>query len=189
MSAAMRWQLRTRAPSDPALRALIQIGADMHRIMRACDGEVCLELVILLSGGERGVGELARMMSLELSAVSLRLGNMKRQGLVACRREGSRKFYALTPVVKVAVVGAFRVLTIRIDGGAEIRVAMPQKLMKEIEASWQSFPTRAVALPASASERPRPEVREVNVNELAARVRASAASGAVRVSGKVRQKK
>lgn len=162
--------MRQAERADAAQQALTVLATGLHRKMRACDGEVCLELLILMTDGERSVGALARMMSLDLPAVSARLASLKRNGLVIDRREASRKFYALTSLVKVATAGAFRVVTIRSVGGGEVRIAAPAKLMKQIAAKWKGAEAYAAANPEALLEEPRAEVCEVDVSELAARV-------------------
>lgn len=166
----MRWQMPKAGPTDAAQQAMTEVASGLHRIMRLCDGEVCLELLMLMADGERSVGAMARMMSLDLPAVSLRLGKLSRNGLVTWRRQGSKKFYALTPVVKVNTLEAFRVVTIRTEGGGEMRVAVPEELMRQLETKWREADAMDATRPQVLEDDASAEVREVDLSELAARV-------------------
>ncbi len=161
--------MRQAERADAAQQALTVLATGLHEKMRSCDGEVCLELMILLADGERRVGHLARMMSLDMPAVSARLGTMKDKGLVMSRIAGNKRFYSLSSLVRVVTRGRFRVVDIRAAGGGEVRIAIPLKLMQQLTAKWTLVDAHAASLP-EMNEVDAPEVRQIDLKELAARV-------------------
>lgn len=69
-----------------------------------------LELLDLLTQGERTVDELATTSELGLTSVSAHLQALRRAGLVVGRREGTRVHYALSGEDVAAVVDRVRIL-------------------------------------------------------------------------------
>ena len=69
------------AMAEEMLKAL----ANRHRLMILCQ----------LNGGETPVGELATMLGVRDSTVSQHLALLRKDGLVATRREGQTVFYSL----------------------------------------------------------------------------------------------
>jgi DNA-binding transcriptional ArsR family regulator len=154
---------------DAAQQALTALATGLHTRMRACDGEVCLELLVLLADGERRVGHLAKMLSLDMPAISARLAAMKRRGLVMSRIAGSKRFYSLSSLVKVVTRGRFRAIDVRASGGGEVQIAVPLKLMRQLSSKWTLLESR-VAKGAQISDVVEPEIRSIDLNELANRV-------------------
>ena len=80
-------------PIDEAMnRPLSEIKADLFR---ALAHPVRVRVLELLTGGERSVGDMAPVVSAELSHLSQQLGVLRRSGLVVTRKEGSTVFYSL----------------------------------------------------------------------------------------------
>lgn len=65
-------------------------------LMKALSSENRLMLLCQLADGEKSVGELAETLGLRQAAVSQQLGLLRRDGLVAARREGRVMHYRLT---------------------------------------------------------------------------------------------
>lgn len=65
---------------------LLKAMANRHRLMILCQ----------LIGGEHSVGELADFLNLRDSTVSQHLALLRKDGLVATRREGQTIWYAIT---------------------------------------------------------------------------------------------
>ena len=72
---------RNRNPSALALKAL----GEPRRV----------EILQLLRGGARAVGEIAREVDVSQQAVSQHLAVLARAGLVAARKDGTRSVYAV----------------------------------------------------------------------------------------------
>lgn len=161
--------MRSVQRADSAQQGLTALATGLHQKMRSCDGEVCLEILILLADGERRVGHLARMLEIDMSVVSTRLGIMKQRGLVMSRNAGGGRFYALSSLVKVVTRGWYRLVKIRAMGGGEIRLAIPLKLMRQLAARGKVVDAHAPAIP-EMNEVDVPEVRHIDLEELSARV-------------------
>jgi ArsR family transcriptional regulator, virulence genes transcriptional regulator len=54
-----------------------------------------VQILHLLDGGERSVGELVEMTGLRKAAVSQNLGLMRERNLVSARRDGQKVYYSL----------------------------------------------------------------------------------------------
>ncbi len=149
-----------------ALQSLTDLATGLHDRMRGCDGEVCLELLILLIDGERGVSALARMLSLDMPAISSRLTHLRDGGLVIGRSVGPRRFYSLSSLVRVRARGVkpdrplrptkragWFDLRIRAGtGGGELVVAIPEQVIRHIRARWKEIGEPEIGLPPPATE-------------------------------------
>jgi DNA-binding transcriptional ArsR family regulator len=71
-----------------------------------------LRLLLLLSGGERGVTELCDAMRLPQPSVSHHLSLLRMANFVECRRDGKRAFYRLSPSVRVPEAGTVEITTV-----------------------------------------------------------------------------
>ncbi|MCR6633221.1 MAG: metalloregulator ArsR/SmtB family transcription factor [Magnetospirillum sp.] len=65
------------------------------RLLQAMGNPHRLRVLRELLGGERCAGDLGRMTGLQPSALSQHLSRLRADGLVRCRRAGSRIYYAL----------------------------------------------------------------------------------------------
>jgi DNA-binding transcriptional ArsR family regulator len=68
-----------------AAEDLLKALANRHRLMILCQ----------IAGGERSVGELAEFLGLRDSTVSQHLALLRKDGLVATRREGQTVWYSI----------------------------------------------------------------------------------------------
>jgi DNA-binding transcriptional ArsR family regulator len=166
-----------------AQQEVTALATGLHQRMRSCDGEVCLELLMLLADGERGVGALAKMLLLDMPAVSTRLATLKREGLVVCRAFGPRRYYMLSPAVRVARSGGQCQLVIQCSGGGEISIGMPEVLVERLRVRWERLGD------SDLDRRPGEQirVRQISVRAIAARARAAvnrARGGAKTSSGR-----
>jgi len=73
---------------------LLKALANRHRLMIVCQ----------LIDGERSVGELADLLDIRQSAVSQHLALLRKDGLVATRREGQTIFYRIGSGPAAAIV-------------------------------------------------------------------------------------
>lgn len=73
-----------RASADDA-NALLKALANPHRLMIVC----------ALNEGEQSVGALARMLGVRETLASQHLGLLRRDGVVAARRDGQTIYYGL----------------------------------------------------------------------------------------------
>jgi ArsR family transcriptional regulator, virulence genes transcriptional regulator len=64
-------------------------------LMKALSSPKRLMILCQLAGGERSVGEIARLLDMRDAAVSQQLGLLRRENLVVARREGQSIFYSL----------------------------------------------------------------------------------------------
>ncbi|MFN2115771.1 MAG: ArsR/SmtB family transcription factor [Anaerolineae bacterium] len=80
-----------RSPADVSDRSLRRAAT----LFRAAGDLGRLRVLVLLSDGELCVGGLAEALGDNMPTVSQRLLALRRQGLVARRREGKRVYYSL----------------------------------------------------------------------------------------------
>lgn len=73
-------------------------------LMKALSSENRLLLLCQLADGDKTVGELARDLGLRQAAVSQQLALLRKEGLVAARRDGRSMHYALTGAEARAVI-------------------------------------------------------------------------------------
>lgn len=67
------------------------------RLLKALANERRLQVLCLLAGGERSVGELNELLDLSQSALSQHLAVLREEGVVRTRRDAQAVFYSLTP--------------------------------------------------------------------------------------------
>lgn len=82
----------TDAPSTDAMTAKATEAADF---LKALAHEGRLMILCHLSGGERSVTELERLLDQRQAAVSQQLARLRLEGLVSSRREGKAIFYSI----------------------------------------------------------------------------------------------
>lgn len=80
---------------DP--EAMRRHAGDAALLLKALGNEKRLQLLCLLADGERSVGELNARLDLSQSALSQHLALLRRDGLVASRREAQAVYYSLSP--------------------------------------------------------------------------------------------
>ena len=100
---------------------MIRTGTDTAQAaawFHALSDETRLEVVRLLSRGERCVCELQEALGAAQSRLSFHLKTLKTAGLVSDRREGRWVYYALNPAVLDAIA-AFAAEVRPGDGGGE----------------------------------------------------------------------
>lgn len=79
------------------LDAMQAHAGDAARLLKALANERRLQVLCLLAGGERSVGELNELLELSQSALSQHLAVLREEGLVDTRREAQMIFYSLAP--------------------------------------------------------------------------------------------
>lgn len=67
------------------------------QLLKALANERRLQVLCLLAGGERSVGEINELLALSQSALSQHLAVLREEGLVATRREAQMVHYSLRP--------------------------------------------------------------------------------------------
>lgn len=84
-------------PANGPMRraALIDHAAEASALMKAMGHEGRIAILCHLSAGECSVTELERLLGLRQAAVSQQLARLRADGLVACRRDGKARFYAI----------------------------------------------------------------------------------------------
>ena len=88
----LTWNACTRLPTRPA--SLLKALANRHRLLILCQ----------LIENERSVGELAEFLGIRDSTVSQHLALLRRDGLVAARREGQTIWYSIASTPARAVL-------------------------------------------------------------------------------------
>ena len=81
----------------PDLGAMRAHAGEAARLLKALANERRLQVLCLLAGGERSVGEINQMLALSQSALSQHLGVLREEGLVDTRREAQTIYYSLAP--------------------------------------------------------------------------------------------
>jgi DNA-binding transcriptional ArsR family regulator len=82
--------------------------SDAAALLKALSNENRLLLLCTLAGGELSVSELNQVVDLSQSALSQQLGVLRRQGLVATRREAQTIYYSLAPSDASAIIEVLR---------------------------------------------------------------------------------
>ena len=92
------------ARSDFDLTAMQAHAGEAAKLLKALANERRLQVLCLLAGGERSVGELNEMLELSQSALSQHLAVLREEGLVDTRREAQTIHYSLAPGPAAAVM-------------------------------------------------------------------------------------
>jgi len=95
-----------RPKASPAfdLAAMQAHAGDAAQLLKALANERRLQVLCLLAGGERSVGEINALLDLSQSALSQHLAVLREEGLVQTRREAQMIYYALAPGPAAAVM-------------------------------------------------------------------------------------
>src|SRR5690606_30217531 len=96
----------TRRKTETAfdLAAMQAHAGDAAQLLKALANERRLQVLCLLAGGERSVGELSQLLDLGQSALSQHLAVLREENLVQTRREAQTIYYALMPGPAAAVM-------------------------------------------------------------------------------------
>ncbi len=86
------------------LAAMQAHAGDAAQLLKALANERRLQVLCLLAGGERSVGELNELLDLSQSALSQHLAVLREEGLVQTRREAQTIYYSLAPGPAAAVM-------------------------------------------------------------------------------------
>ncbi len=95
---------RNRTPPAFDLDAMHAHAGEATRLLKALANEKRLQVLCLLAGGERSVGEMQGLLDLGQSALSQHLAVLRDEDLVRTRREAQTIFYALAPGPAEAVI-------------------------------------------------------------------------------------
>ena len=96
----------TGAAHDPVDAAAMQAAADdASALMKALANRHRLLILCRLTDGEKSVGDLAGFLGIRDSTVSQHLALLRREKLVAARREGQTIWYRIASEPARAVVG------------------------------------------------------------------------------------
>ena len=90
--------------TDFDLAAMQAHAGDAAQLLKALANERRLQVLCLLAGGVRAVGELNALLDRSLSALSQHLAVLREEGLVRTRREAQTIYYALAPGPAAAVM-------------------------------------------------------------------------------------
>lgn len=74
------------------------------KLLKALANERRLQVLCLLAGGERSVGEINELLDLSQSALSQHLAVLREEGLVQTRRDAQLVYYSLAPGPAAAVM-------------------------------------------------------------------------------------
>ncbi|NLC61682.1 MAG: helix-turn-helix transcriptional regulator [Gammaproteobacteria bacterium] len=90
-------------PENFDLAAMQEHAGEAAQLLKALANERRLQVLCLLAGGERSVGEINQMLDLSQSALSQHLAVLRDEGLVRTRREAQMIYYSLEagPAAKV----------------------------------------------------------------------------------------
>ncbi|WP_339650796.1 metalloregulator ArsR/SmtB family transcription factor [Halopseudomonas pelagia] len=86
------------------LQRLEQAAGKAHALLKALSNRDRLMLLCHLAGGERNVGELETNLGIMQPTLSQQLGVLRREGLVATRREGKLIYYRIASAEALAVI-------------------------------------------------------------------------------------
>ena len=88
----------------PDLAAMQAHAGEAAQLLKALAHERRLQVLCLLAGGERSVGEINELLELSQSALSQHLAVLRDEHLVRTRREAQTIFYSLIPGPAAAVI-------------------------------------------------------------------------------------
>jgi len=83
-------------PDESEMERVAQSASEAAALLKAISHEGRLLILCHLTTGEKTVTELEKLLSARQSAVSQQLSRLRREGLVAPRREGKVIHYSLT---------------------------------------------------------------------------------------------
>lgn len=86
------------------LAAMQAHAGDAAQLLKALANERRLQILCLLAGGERSVGEINDLLDLSQSALSQHLAVLREENLVRTRREAQTIHYSLMPGPAAAVM-------------------------------------------------------------------------------------
>ena len=95
---------RNQTPPAFDLDAMHAHAGEATRLLKALANEKRLQVLCLLAGGERSVGEMQGLLDMGQSALSQHLAVLRDEDLVRTRREAQTIFYALAPGPAEAVI-------------------------------------------------------------------------------------
>ncbi|TWT19351.1 winged helix-turn-helix transcriptional regulator [Luteimonas marina] len=88
---------QAKAKTGFDLEAMQEHAGDAAQLLKALANERRLQVLCLLAGGERSVGEINELLELSQSALSQHLAVLRDEGLVDTRREAQTIYYSLAP--------------------------------------------------------------------------------------------
>lgn len=91
-------------PPTPELQRLEQAAGKAQALLKALSNRDRLMLLCHLAEGERNVGELESSLGIVQPTLSQQLGVLRREGLVATRREGKLIYYRIASAEALAVI-------------------------------------------------------------------------------------
>ena len=77
------------------IQEMHEVAAQVCTLMKGLSNRTRLLILCQLAGGERPVGELARLLGVREAAMSQHLAILRRDGMVETRRDGQTIYYAL----------------------------------------------------------------------------------------------
>lgn len=86
----------TQAATDHRMTDMMQRVSEASALMKALAHEGRLMILCHLSGGEKTVGELERLLGQRQAAVSQQLARLRTEGLVQSRRDGKARLYSVS---------------------------------------------------------------------------------------------
>lgn len=86
------------------MQAMQEHAGEAAQLLKALANERRLQVLCLLAGGERSVGEINALLELSQSALSQHLAVLREEGLVDTRRESQMIYYSLAPGPAAAVM-------------------------------------------------------------------------------------
>ena len=95
---------KAREKTGVDLDAMQAHAGEAAQLLKALANERRLQVLCLLAGGERSVGEINELLDLSQSALSQHLAVLREEGLVSTRREAQTIHYSLAPGPAAAVM-------------------------------------------------------------------------------------
>ena len=95
---------RSSSTSTFDIAAMQAHAGDAAQLLKALANEKRLQILCLLTAGERSVGDINALLDLSQSALSQHLAVLRAEGLVQTRREAQTIYYALAPGPAEAVM-------------------------------------------------------------------------------------
>ena len=104
---------RSLSTSTFDIAAMQAHAGDAAQLLKALANEKRLQILCLLTAGERSVGDINALLDLSQSALSQHLAILRADGLVTTRREAQSIYYALAPGPAERIIEALHAIYCR----------------------------------------------------------------------------
>jgi|GEM_PF-3155366 len=111
---------------------LAAAAAGLSRVVREWQGSLRLEILGHLAAGERSVGQLVELTSLEISHISHTLAHLRKAGMVVVRRRQRMHLYRFSELVTVTHADPHVAISFAAPGEMRMQILIPITLVEDL---------------------------------------------------------